>query len=143
MGRIDRLSENQLLTTIVETNRALEGLRTTPQRFGSDSVKTHRIFSDELYDIEVTDVQFNNRVVEVTFTPDDLSSGLGGVLDFDFDITISGGFLQDYVEPLLPENGVTKWRIYLSGSDSFPIAWARLKFCVFANGSGTITSALI
>lgn len=141
MSREALLDENGLVTQIRTLRSDMAALRGTEQPFGSDSVQTFRIFSDDDYDIEVTYVQFRNRVVEVTFTPTSTDRLLGAVLDFTAVITYEPTDpVEWFIEPLLPVNGVSKWRIYLSGSNFFPTQWVRMKFYVSANSSGTTTA---
>lgn len=144
--RSDRLAENEYLRRITQARDNLRELRVNPQRVGSRSVRIYRVFSQDDYDIEVTDVGFDNRVVEVVFTPDDEGLGLGGVFRLEYTVTYSGvGNPVNVTREDLPpsQSGPSVFRFYLSSSDSFPNAWARLKFYVFANGSGTITATLL
>lgn len=144
MTRVELLKENAILVRLTAANTEMEALRRVEQSFGSDSVRTSRIFSEDSYDIQVNSVGFNNRVVEVTFTPDEASDSLGGVLEFDYTMTTSGeSAVLVYVEPLLPSDNTTKFRLYLSGSDYFTVSWVRLKFFFFANASGTFSAVSI
>jgi hypothetical protein len=47
------------------------------------------------------------------------------------------------VERLTPEQSRQEWILHLSGNDSFPTAWVRLKFYFFTTGHGSFTAELI
>lgn len=145
MNRVDQLDENRLVDRIHTVVETINDLRTTPQAFSSDSVITYRIFSTNAYDFRATSVGYNNRIIEVTFTPtENIKTGLGGVLRFDYDMVTSGpSSIETIVERLVPSGGISKWRLYLSGSNSFPNATVDYKFYFFANGSGTFSAALV
>ena len=129
---------------IKELRRILDELR-TQQRTGSSSVRTERVFSDDEYDIEVPDVGFRNRVVEMSFVPTDDTAGDRNApyrmswTKAQSDDAVIGVIMQR----LEPEADRQRWLIYLNGNDSFPTAWYRLKFYVFANGGGTISAKLL
>lgn len=143
--RITELNDNSVVRRIHALQKLRDDIKAAGQRFGSDSVVTQRIFSGSAYDIEVTDVQFNNRVVEVVFTPSntaDTSTSL--VYKMEFTTTSSGFVDSSWVERLKPVNGVQKWRLYLSGNQPpNQAAWWRAKFYFYASGSGTFTATLI
>lgn len=143
--RITELNDNSVVRRIHALQKLRDDIKAAGQRFGSDSVVTQRIFSGNAYDIEVTDVQFNNRVVEVVFTPSntaDTSTSL--VYKMKFTTTSSGYVDSSWVERLKPVNGVQKWRLYLSGNQPpYQAAWWRAKFYFYASGSGTFTATLI
>lgn len=145
MNRIDDLAENSLVERVNSIVRNAEELRATAQGFGSDSVLLYRVYSANAYDIQVTNIGFMDKVVEVTFTPtDQLTTSLGGVFSVAVTGQISPGYgVQIYSEVLVPENGISKIRLYLSGSDFDPVPWFNLKFYFSTNGSGTISATLV
>lgn len=144
IDRTSQLSDNQLIERIKRARRWFQELRTSRQRFGSRSVKTYRNFTAAAYDIEVTNIGFNNRVVEVVFTPDVIKPGLGGVFDLQAVVTLPVGQVVEVIrEDIVPANGISKWRFYLSGNDSFPTSYARLKFYIYSNSSGTFTASSV
>lgn len=146
MGRIDLLPENELVRRVSALTRLRDQLK-NKQIFGSDSVRTARVFTDAEYDIEVTNIGFNNRVVLVTLTPDDTTYGNSALA---YSLHVEGvqaqnpnSFVDLFVERDVPANGVQQWKIYLQGSDFYPTAWVRLKFYFYATGSGQISASLI
>lgn len=147
--RIQLLNENSLVRRILTLEKLRDALKAVGQRFGSDSVKVWRIYSAASYDIQVNNVQFNNRIVEVTFTPDnpnDPNTSLvyKMVLQYMPSSSDNNSFDDDtQIERLKPVNGVQKWRLYLSGSDYYPTAWVQFKFYFYASGNGTFTAQLI
>ena len=144
MSRIDNLPDNDIPRRIGALTSLRDELRTGIQKFGSTSVKTYRIFSAATSDFHMTNVKFNNTVVEVTFTPSDLSNPkLGGVLFMRPILIDPAGGLSMIVERIVPVNGVSKWRIYLNGSDSFPDNNVDLKLYFYAVSYGTFSCALV
>lgn len=146
MGRIDLLPKNELVRRVSALTRLRDQLK-AKQIFGSDSVRTARVYTADAYDIEVTDVQFNNRVVLVTLTPDDTTYGESALA---YSIHVEGtaaanpnSVVDLFVERDVPANGVQQWKIYLQGSDFYPTSWVRLKFYFYATGSGQISASLI
>lgn len=144
--RVDRLNEHELITRITTARRSFDEMRRSPQIFGSSSVQAHRVFNPGTYDIEVTNIGFDNRVVEVVFTPDSDAEFAGGVVNLEYQMTYdtSGTAVEVIREDLPPlTSGPSAWRFYLSGSDAFPASWARLKFWVYSYSSGTLTVTLL
>lgn len=146
MGRIDLLPENELVRRVSALTRLRDQLK-AKQIFGSDSVKAARVFSANAYDIQVDDVRFNNRVVLLTFTPDDNTYGESSLV-YSLHTEATAKFnpnsvVDAFVERDVPANGVQQWKIYLSGSDFYPTEWVRLKFYFYATGSGQISAQLI
>lgn len=143
MTRIQELPENVLPERFAEMDRFIAQLKNAPQTIGSSSVLTNRIFSSNPFDIEVTSVGFNNRVVEVTYTPADMVFGGSPVYKMEYKATSSSFMGEPIVERLLPENGIHKWRIYLSGSNVSPVAWVRLKLYFYTTGDGTLAAVIV
>lgn len=144
MKELRRLPEEALTYELNELLRVSAEQKTSVQAFGSDSVRTNMVTSGQDFDIQVNNVGFNNRVVEVTYTPTDSTfPGQGTVLTFIYylqwhDINNTGSTINEREAPI-PGSSVQKWRIYLVGSDSNPPQWARLR-CYFETiGSGTFT----
>lgn len=143
--RLAMMGENEIVRRVKALVRLRDELKAVGQRFGSDSVVTKRVFSASEYDIQVNDVRFKNRVVELTFTPDnpnDPNTSLVYKMRMTKTQTDENG-VQTYIERRKPVNGVQKWRIYLSGSDFYPVTWVRLKFYFYASGNGQFTATLI
>lgn len=140
------LSQSEALASrLRELRRVADDLKVSAQRTGSGSVVMSRVFSEADYDIEVEDVGFNNRVVLLTFIPDDTSvNGLNIPYRMSFTKELSDDSIVDvFVQRLDPDQGGQRWLLYLSGSDAFPTDWVRLKFYSFANGGGTFSVELI
>lgn len=112
------------------------------QRSGQDSVRMYRVFSEDAYDKELTNVQFNNRKFRLTFTPDE-GAERGLVYKMEYTYTQSG---VNSVEVLVErenvdnDDGSQTWLFQLSGSDFFPTPWSRLKFYFWASGTGTFST---
>ena len=143
--RLAMLGENEIVRRIKALVRLRDELKAVGQRFGSDSVVTKRIFSAAAYDIQVDDVRFKNRVIELTFTPDNPDDPNTSLV-YKMRMTktqLGDNFVDAYIERRKPVNGVQKWRIYLNGSDFYPVTWVRLKFYFYASGNGQFTATLI
>lgn len=143
--RTDLLPENELVRRIVALQKIRDEIKGAEQLFGSDSVRTNRLYSPDAYDIQVDNVGFNNRVVELTFTPDQPnSSAIYGLYITAQIAPAQASSVVFYSEAFKPDsNGVKKWRFYLNGSDAFPVLWVRMKFYLYATGSGTFTATLL
>lgn len=147
--RLTLLTENELVRRIRALERLRDALKAVGQRFGSDSVKVWRIYSANAYDIQIDDVRFNNRVVEVTFTPsnpnDPNTSLVYKMVPVYMPVNGDNNTWQenDQMQRLKPVNGVQKWRLYLNGSDYYPTSYVRFKFYFYASGNGTFTATLI
>lgn len=131
---------NDLLYTSAE-------MKESPQSFGSESVLTKVVQSSNSYDIQVDNIGFNNRVVEVVYTPSTVAVDAQGTI-LSFWYTESYASSANTAEVLPDElgrsaNGVQKFRLYLRGNDSNPPVWARYKFYFETIGSGTFTASLL
>ena len=117
------------------------------QGFGSESILTKVVQSANPYDIQVNDIGFNNRVVEVVYTPSTSAvSGQGTILSFWY--TDSYASPSNAAEVFVDEmgqlgGGIQKFRLYLRGNDSNPPAWGRYKFYFETIGSGNFTASLL
>lgn len=147
--RLAMLAENEIVRRIKALMRQRDELKAVGQLFGSDSVVTKRVFSAAEYDIQVNNITNDLRTVEVTFTPDnpdDPNTSLVYRMDF---ISTTSNNNEHYVDDrevwrLKPNNGVQKWRVYLSGNASPNQAtWWRAKFYFYASGNGQFTATLI
>lgn len=145
MNRLDLLPDNQLVTRARNLLTVSNELKGAPQILGSDSVLTSVVRSGAAYDIQVNTIDYNSKVIEVTYTPAaSILTGTGIVWDFDYtDIYGDFNFVGVTVEALEPVGGIQKWRLYLNGNDSFPSIWGRYTFYFFTIGSGTFTTALV
>lgn len=140
MRRIDNLSQNRLTDTVRRVGTGMQEIK-NQQRFGSSSAVMYRVFSPDTWDITVNDVGSYNKIVEVVFTPDDPTANLGGVLRMEYKGGGTAG-ADPIVEALTPSGGISKWRLYLQGSDASP--WTqRFKFYFFTNANGTFSASLI
>lgn len=140
MDRGDRQAEQQFTARLGELRRQMDEVRQHSQGFGSRSAKKTRLTTS----LSVSNVGFNNRVVEVVFTPDKAGDGLGGVLSFDYTLTFPPiDFCTAIPEPLLSNGTDTRYRLYLSADDFFPIATVTVTVIASTNGSGTLAATLI
>lgn len=143
--RVDSLPENSLVDRVTSLQSELQELRGAAQTFGAASYRPHRVFSANPVDLTVTTVKYNNIRIEVTFTPTDTSlSGLGGVLFMRAVMTDASGRVITPVmtERLVPVNGISKWRLYPTASDTFPAPSVTFKFYFFSTCAGTFSTAL-
>lgn len=142
--RLAMLNENEIVRRIKALVRLRDELKAVGQLFGSDSVVTKRVFSNNAYDVQINTVSNSVRVVEVTFTPnnpDDPNTSL--VYKMEYVGTASAGhYVSDHdVQRFKPVNGVQKWRIYLQGNAPPNVAtYWRGKFYFYASGSGQFTA---
>lgn len=143
MNRLNNLSDNVIIRRIDDLKRQQEEIHRA-QRMGRGSVTPHRVFSGNAYDFEITNVQdYDTRVMELTFTPDDTSGDLGGVFEMLWEI-VGGGGVMTTEEPLVPDNGLSKWRFYFQRSPFVPPnPSAQYKFWFWSNANGTFTANLI
>lgn len=143
MNRLDGLAENSLVAR-VKRLMALSNELKSAQRFGSGSVRTSRVFSGNASDFQATSIGFNNRVIEVTFTPADTTVGNTSLAyKMDFTYTTVGGSIDVITERLVPSGPEQKWRLYLEGSDVSPVTSADFKFYFYTNGGGSFTAQLV
>ncbi|WP_440220935.1 hypothetical protein [Dietzia sp. MNB45] len=147
MRELRDLPENAFSSALEELLRISSEQKTSIQAFGSDSVLTNIVTSGNSYDIQVNNVGFNNRVVEVSYTPNDSTfEGQGTVLNFYLyaewhDLYNTGQVMIEREAP--GPSPVQKWRVYLIGNDSSPPQWARLTFYFETIGSGTFTGTTL
>lgn len=142
--RLTMLAENEIVRRVKALVRLRDELKAVGQRFGSDSVITRRIFSNNAYDVELLNVTNSVRVVEVTFTPDnpnDPNTSLAYKMEYN-GMTPDGYYVSDRdVQRFKPVNGVQKWRIYLQGNASPNTSpYWRGKFYFYTSGSGQFTA---
>lgn len=138
------LNENELVRRVKALVRLRDELKAVGQLFGSDSVVTKRVFSNNAYDVQINAVTNSVRTVEVTFTPDnpdDPNTSL--VYKMEYVGTASPThYVSDHdVQRFKPVNGVQKWRIYLQGNaPPNDATYWRGKFYFYASGSGQFTA---
>ncbi|MCT2076062.1 hypothetical protein [Dietzia cinnamea] len=148
MRQLRQLPEEALAAELEELLRISAEQKASVQGFGSDSVRTNIVTSGQEFDIQVDNVGFNNRVVEVTYTPADSTfPGQGTALYFSMYVLwqdqLNVGQTMIEREAPAPNSSVQKWRVYLVGSDTNPPQWCRLRFYFETIGSGTFTAVTI
>lgn len=138
--RVDLLPDQRLMQRMKALRKNVDEVR-QQQQVGSLSVQTFRIFSGGI-DLTVSNIKYNNTIVEVAFTPASTAKGLGGVLDFGFVKTDTANSCNLFQEAILPANGISKWRLYLNGNDSYP-ATSQFTFYFLSNALGTFTASTV
>lgn len=111
------------------------------QRSGQDSIRMYRIFSEDAYDKELTNVMFNNKKFRLTFTPEN-GAERGLVYKMVFTYTEGSGnsvSVEHERENVDNADGSQTWLFIVSGSDFFPNTQVRLKFYFWASGHGTFS----
>lgn len=145
MDRTSLLPEEELHRRIIGVRRAVEELKSNPQRIGSSSLLTNRVFSEQPWDVELTNVTAARRTVQIAYTPEQsLLADLGGVFKMEFTTSTSGETsLVASVERLRPADGQQQWLVHLRSNGGVTLTSVRLKFYFFAQGSGSFTAQLI
>lgn len=111
------------------------------QRSGQDSIRTHRIFSDDAVDKALTDVMFNDKKFRLTFTPD-AGKERGLVYKMEYTYTEGSGSsvqIESERENVDNDDGSQTWLFIVSGSDFFPNSLVNMKFYFWASGTGTFS----
>lgn len=72
MSRLDMMTANRLYQRINALRRFRDEIKLGQQGFGSDSVRTSIVQSGNRWDVDLDNVGFNDRVVDVTFVPKEL-----------------------------------------------------------------------
>lgn len=114
------------------------------QRSGQDSIRMYRVFSNDAYDKQLTNVMFNNKKFRLTFTPDE-GAERGLVYKMVYTYTeasgpgISSVQIESERENVDNADGSQTWLFMVSGSDFFPNTLVRLKFYFWASGTGTFS----
>lgn len=141
------LPEEWINAELAELLRVSAEQKGAVQTFSSDSVMTNVVQSENPYDIQVNSLGFNNRAIEIVYTPTEVTfAGQGTILKFWWTETYAStsNTAQAYPDELEPAaNGVQKFRLYLSGNDANPPAWGRYKFYFETIGSGTFAASLL
>lgn len=114
------------------------------QRSGQDSIRMYRIFSDDVYDKELTNVRFNNRKFRLTFTPEEgAEKGLVYKMVYTYTEASGSGIssvqIEHERENVDNDDGQQTWLFMVSGSDFFPNPQVRIKFYFWASGHGTFS----
>lgn len=150
MSILERLPERGLSEELKRRLQDSAELKGSFQSLGSTSVITHRIFSENTYDVQFTpppvmgDLKVNRADVE--FIPDDTT--FGGAFCYRMQIValdttnapLAG--IQPEIQRLPSSDGRQRWSV-LHPSFGYPGDTARLKFYFFATGSGTFTASVI
>lgn len=150
MSSLERLPENALNHQIKQRIAESHELKGSFQAFGSSSVRTHRIFSSNTYDLQFTPPSSPGTLkinrADVEFVPDD--DTFGGAFCYRMEFValdtnndpLSG--IQPEVERLPSSSGRQRWSVY-HPSFGYPGDTARLKFHFFTTGAGTFTANVI
>ena len=150
MGALDRLPENVLSQTLRDTESSQQQMKGSFQVMGSKTVRSTRVFSSNVYDVELTAPSASTGTrfacVNVEFAPDD--NKFGGafcyrlvikVLDRNNDPLPS---VVPYIERVRDPNNKQRWRVNHT-QFSGPSETVRLKFYFLTTGSGTFTADVI
>lgn len=118
------------------------------QRSGQDSVRMYREFSANAYDIELTNVQFNNRKFRLTFTPDEgAERGLVYKMVYTYTEASGSGIssvqIEHERENVDNDDGSQTWLFIVSGSNFFPNPQVRIKFYFWTSGTGTFSTTIL
>lgn len=147
MGVLDRLPENAFRESIASQRQDMSQLKGSFQRFGSRSVKTHRVFSDSEYDLlhPATSPGAPTVVheVEVEFLPDD--KRFGGAFCYRLMAKAVDSSSTGYQITTLDRKRTTDGRqvwTYLYQTFGGMGEW-KVKFYFFTTGSGTFTVNVI
>lgn len=150
MGPLDRIPEAGLSTELKRRKADANELKGSFQTFGASSVVTHRIFSENIYDLEFTasstpDTRILHRA-DVEFIPDDLTFGgafchrvYARYLDTS---NTELNFHAPMFERRVSRDGAQKWSFY-HYTFGYPSDSLRLKFYFFTTGSGTFTTTIV
>lgn len=150
MSPLDRLPENAFKVELSRRAAESQQLKGSFQAFGSTSVKTHRIFSPNIYDIQFNASPIPGTVVvhqvDVEFIPDDMTFGGAfcyQVLARYLDLSNNPATWYFRIAERKPSiNGRQQWSFYHL-SFGYATDSVRLKFYFFATGSGTFTTNVI
>lgn len=145
MRPLDRMPENALRRTLLDQQGDLDEFKAAQAR-GSSSILTARVFTTAAYDVEFVGVSgFKLHRADVEFIPDDLT--FGGALGLR--LYVKGMDASNTPVRILPRvmrrprsDGRQIWSVYYEtfGSGS---STRRLKFYVFATGSGTLNATVV
>lgn len=139
---IDRVPPNKMFSAdLVQLIRDVEEFKQF-QRSGQDSVRMYRIFSDDPYDVQYTNVQFRNKKFRLTFTPDEAGdAGLVYKMEYTYteDLDDNSVLIEVERENVDSDNGEQTWLFQLICSDFFPNSLVTIKFYFWASGNGTFS----
>jgi len=141
MSRLDMMTANRLYQRINALRRFRDEIKLGQQGFGSDSVRTSIVQSGNQWDVNLDNVGFNDRVIDVTFVPkqedrDELRS-LVYRLVVKSETHYAERSVAHHVPRLRPINGVQRWQIVLDGNRRNNGIW-RGKFYLYAAGRGSL-----
>lgn len=141
MSRLDMMTANRLYQRINALRRFRDEIKLRQQGFGSDSVRTSIVQSGNQWDVNLDNVGFNDRVIDVTFVPkesnkDELRS-LVYRLVVKSETHEAERSVDHYVQRLRPIDGVQRWQIVLDGNRRNNGIW-RGKFYLYAAGRGSL-----
>ena len=150
MGPLDRIPEKALARELARRSTEGSEFKGSFQAIGSGSVVTHRIFSPDTFDLQLTASTTEDTMIfhraDIEFIPDDMTLGgalchrlLVRVLDTSNDIVT---YVTPFLERRITSDGKQKWSIYHT-TFGYPSDTIRLKFFFFTTGSGTFTTTIV
>ncbi|SIS11265.1 hypothetical protein [Williamsia sterculiae] len=149
MSRLGRQSGSALVQTISDLQTATDEARSKNQPFGANTVRTYRLYNTTSNnDINLMNLTTSTpQCVEFTVTPKGKVLNPTIVFDFGFQYTtVSGtGTLYSTHAPLVPVNGVQKFRLYLIASPgaSFPDLSIAASFWTISDGTYTVEQVAV
>lgn len=141
MSRIDMIAANRLYQRINALRRFRDEIKLGQQGFGSDSVRTSIVQSGNRWDVDLDNVGFNDRVIDVTFVPKELDRD--GLRSLVYRLVVKSETheaersVDHHVQRLRPIDGVQRWQIVLDGNRRNNGIW-RGKFYLYAAGRGSL-----
>lgn len=141
MSRLDMMTANRLYQRINALRRFRDEIKLGQQGFGSDSVRTSIVQSGNRWDVDLDNVGFNDRVIDVTFVPKELDRG--GLRSLVYRLVVKSETheaersVDHHVQRLRPIDGVQRWQIVLDGNRRNNGIW-RGKFYLYAAGRGSL-----
>lgn len=141
MSRLDMMTANRLYRRINALRRFRDEIKLGQQGFGSDSVRTSIVQSGSRWDVDLDNVGFNHRVIDVTFVPNELDSD--GLRSLVYRLVVKSETheaersVDHHVQRLRPIDGVQRWQIVLDGNRRNNGIW-RGKFYLYAAGRGSL-----
>lgn len=135
MGVLDQLPQGEPLALLRGVNRDLDELKGF-QKLGSSSVVTGRLYSASSFDVQTP--SSGTPVVEVIFTPDDMT--FGGAFAYKLVVVDVTGTPAEVTTGIYRQrvgsDNLQKWRIAASTNQ-------KLKFYFLTAGYGTFTANVI
>ena len=133
MSRMDLMTANRLYQRINALRRFRDEIKLGQQGFGSDSVRTSIVQSGNRWDVDLDNVGFNDRVIDVTFVPK--NGDREELRSLVYRLVVKSETHE--AERLRPIDGVQRWQIVLDGNRRNNGIW-RGKFYLYAAGRGSL-----